>query len=202
MDKLSMSLDAIIASKDSDRKSNHRGGKPNKKFQKHQPNQGQNNFQRNKFQQNKHFQEKSHVVKVAHHHNDRFGGKFQQTAALDERPMKVITIGRPKVVKPDASNMAIGTSGPSNSSVFGRLGKAGTVVVFRNLKRSVLQSDIQELCRAVGEVKEIHMQVEKGLSVARVTFANDRDATACVAKYHGEFRQTIDLFFDFIIYII
>lgn len=181
-----MSLDAIIA--------NHKEEKPKKPYQKKNHHNEHHQQQNRKFQPNKNSQ-KPHVVKVSSHgHDDRFGGKFQrhnnnnqqqqQSNNAPQRQMKVVTIERPKIIKPDHVQSQVQST--SHSSVFERLGKSGVAVIFRNLKRSVQQPDVYELCRAVGDVKEVQLHHEGSLGVARAIFSNDRDAAACVAKYHGK----------------
>jgi hypothetical protein len=207
MDKLNMSLDSIIANTGSDR-TNNRSGHGKKPFIKRNNasnNNGNNNngggFQK-KFSPNKPFNQKNashHVVKVSSQHDDRIGGKFNQNQnqntqfstnnnrSSEPRPMKAVTVQRPKLITPANSNSSSSSHTPS-STVFERLGRAGTVVMFQNLKRSVEQGDIVELCRAVGDIKEVHYHVDpkSGSGMARAIFANERDAAACVAKYHGK----------------
>jgi len=139
---------------------------------------------------------------------------------VPERPMKMITRERPKVITPDTVNTLLTNQtgkpntqvatvtfnsnvpvvGPTSvvgtvtttaksglSSVFNRLGSTGTYVLFSNLKRTVEEADIIELCRAVGEIKDVKLTVNfPGNNYARVLFAYERDATACVAKYNGK----------------
>ncbi len=192
MDKLSMSLDAIIA--------NQKDDKTKKPYQKKNNHNEHHQQQNRKFQPNKNSQ-KPHVVKVSSHgHDDRFGGKFQRhnnnqpTNNAPQRQMKVVTIERPKIIKPDHVQSQVQST--SQSSVFDRLGKSGVAVIFRNLKRSVQQPDVYELCRAVGDVKEVQLHHEGSLGVARAIFSNDRDAAACVAKYHGKLSMISSLIYS------
>lgn len=177
-DKLSMSLDDIIASQ---KNNNNGGGGHKKNFRPNQNGGGNKKFQ--KFSNNNNnFKPKHNVAKVNHSHDDRVGGKFHGNKNDVERPLKVITIERPKPIQPGSQQQHHQSHG---GSVFERLGKSGIYVTFRNLKRSVQQNDVLELCRAVGEVKEVSLQHDNFGNVARVLFSNDRDAAACVAKYHG-----------------
>jgi len=78
-----------------------------------------------------------------------------------------------------------------STSVFARLGKqpvSGTRVTFDNLNRSVTESDLRELSVAIGEVKDIeYSQVAgKGKKVAVVLFARRSDALSCIEKYNGK----------------
>lgn len=198
-DKLSMSLDDIIKSSKENKiqqKAGFKGKEGNaKKFQK---------------TGNKNFHQKAHVVKSSPgshrgEHDDRIGGKFnnKSTPERNDRPLKVITIERPKVIPaPSVDNnhnshqgnlikalsQAQQQSSSSSSSVFQRLGKPGTTVIFSNLKKSVLQQDVYELCRAIGDVKEVQLSAAAGgVNTAKVLFSNERDALASVAKYHGRF---------------
>jgi len=176
-------------------------------------------------------------VKSSSSFNQRKVGKFDNkrpysqnsyvTREVAERPMKIVTRERPKLITPEtvnhtllssthvstitaASAPAVSLVGPASSisttaakanhaSVFNRLGSTGTYVLFNNLKRSVEEADIIELCRAVGEIKDIKFTINfPGNNYARVLFAYERDATACVAKYNGltldgeEMRVMID----------
>jgi hypothetical protein len=197
MDKLNMSLDAIISSD----RSNNRPAHAKKPFIKRNNSSNHDNngggFQK-KFSPNKNFNQKNashHVVKVSSQHDDRIGGKFNQNTqfnnnnnrSTETRPMKAVTLQRPKLITPANNHSSSSSSHTPSSTVFERLGRAGTVVIFQNLKRSVEQGDIVELCRAVGDIKEVHYHVDpkSGFGMARAIFANERDAAACVAKYNG-----------------
>lgn len=76
-------------------------------------------------------------------------------------------------------------------SVFARIGKplvSGTSVTFANLKASVGEKDIQDLCSAIGEVKEVELSSGRtGKNTATVLFARRSDATTCVTKLNGSF---------------
>lgn len=167
-DRLSMSLDAIIASKE----------------KKHPP-------------------KRSAAAKSSQR---PAGGKQQQQQAPRHVPshhqmddedapkgvMKVVTVSRPKVLKassaaPHAAIVRPTAAAPAaaqqrgSSSVFQRLGAAGFSVRFSNLKRTVVEADIAELCGAVGQVSQIRM--EQGGAVA--VFSSEQDAQAAAAKYNG-----------------
>lgn len=74
-------------------------------------------------------------------------------------------------------------------SVFARLGKppvSGTRVNFSNLKSSVRENDLRELCSALGEIKEVDFMVGKnGKNSAIVLFARRSDALTCVSNLNG-----------------
>jgi hypothetical protein len=176
-DKLGMSLDAIIATAGSGKK---------KSFNK--PNSSGNRKQ-NSNSNSRGPNQKPHVFKSSNFHDDRVGGKFNPNKNDNvERPLKVITIERPKVIQPGQHHQQQQQSGAhqaQTSSVFNRLGKAGSTVIFRNLKRSVQQNDVIDLCRVVGDIKEVQLSQHGNVNTARALFSNERDAAACVAKYHG-----------------
>lgn len=74
-------------------------------------------------------------------------------------------------------------------SVFARLGKppvSGTRVSFANLKPSVEENDVQDLCAAIGEIKDVELTVGRnGRNSAVVLFARRSDALSCVEKLNG-----------------
>jgi hypothetical protein len=183
MNRLSMSLDQIIEQTETFKKVKHHEAKKGAvKSARHKENHSVGKFENKK----PHF-EKSHAQKD-----------------LPERPMKIITRERPKVITPDtvqqtifsvsnpssvapAKSVVVNTAKANTASVFNRLGSSGTYVLFSNLKRSVEEGDIAELCRAIGEIKDVKLTMNfPGNNFARVLFSYDRDAVACVAKYHGE----------------
>lgn len=83
-------------------------------------------------------------------------------------------------------------------SVFARLGKppvSGTRVTFANLKDSVEESDLQDLCAAIGEVKDVELTAGRnGRNSAVVLFSRRSDALTCVEKLNGE--KCYDLRFE------
>jgi hypothetical protein len=141
--------------------------------------------------------------------------KFDRKHNEQERgPVKVITLQRPRIVKPDGGNVA--ANGPrivkpegshmvggskekdvvgvatASKDVFSRLGVVGAHVLFKNLATSVKQQDVQELCRVIGEVKTVQfLRGLDGLGQAKVHFATFKAAQACVKKYEGELEISI-----------
>jgi RNA recognition motif-containing protein len=77
--------------------------------------------------------------------------------------------------------------------VFSRLGKfnnpSGTSVTFSNLVTSILDSDMEELCSSIGEVKDVEVIRKQGKTFSKVIFARRSDALKCVADFNG---QTLD----------
>lgn len=160
---LSMSLDQIIQQRQKD----HKSSKPAKKL--------------------------TPVKAASQHNNKKAGGKFNRNlknvshttddseAVQISRPLKVITIERPKVVNP-------------TSSVFSRLGNAGTYVLFKNLKRSVEEADITELCNVIGEVKDVKLIRDfQGVGSAKVCFDSSKTANECVKKYNGKCNKILTI---------
>ena len=120
---------------------------------------------------------KTEVVKASKPVKKVMGGKFSRPGSAGtggaEKGLKVVTLHKPKVINP-------------TPSVFARLGSTGTYVLFKNLKSSVEQNDVSELCAAVGEVKEVQLIRDfHGIGTARVLFATSKAANDCVSKYHG-----------------
>ncbi len=74
-------------------------------------------------------------------------------------------------------------------SVFARMGKppvSGTRVTFANLKSSVREEDLRELCSSMGEIKEVDFTVGRhGKNSAVVLFAKRSDALNCVSNLNG-----------------
>lgn len=74
-------------------------------------------------------------------------------------------------------------------SVFARMGKppvSGTRVTFANLKSSVREEDLRELCSSMGEIKDADFtQGRGGRNSAVVLFARRSEALNCVASLNG-----------------
>jgi len=64
---------------------------------------------------------------------------------------------------------------------------SGTRVTFANLKNSVDEDDLNELCSSLGEVKDIEMSSTRrgSKTAAIVLFARRSEAQACVSKFNG-----------------
>lgn len=78
-----------------------------------------------------------------------------------------------------------------HASVFTRIGSqqapVGGKVRFKNLRETVDENDMQELCNTVGDVTSVEMKVERnGRKTAFVVFASREDATKCIEKFNGE----------------
>lgn len=104
-------------------------------------------------------------------------------AAREDRPRREIPVQ-------NAARTAQVSSNRQNLSVFARIGKppvSGTSVTFANLKSSVAEKDIEDLCGAVGEVKEVELtNGRSGRNTAKVLFARRSDALTCVTKLNGK----------------
>lgn len=104
-------------------------------------------------------------------------------AAREDRPRREIPVQNVARTAQVASNR-------QNLSVFARIGKppiSGTRVTFANLKSSVAEKDIEDLCGAVGEVKEVELTSGRsGRNTATVLFARRSDALTCVTKLNGQ----------------
>jgi hypothetical protein len=160
MDRLNMSLDDLIAAKQTAAKSNNNANKRNNA--------------------------KAGAV--------RGGASVKQpvrSAPYAERPRS--SEQRVKLNMPGAPVVQVlshvQTSAPKQMSVFARLGKppvSGTRVTFANLKASVKENDVRELCAALGEIKEIDFTVGRsGKNSAIVLFARRTDALTCVTNLNG-----------------
>ncbi|RYG66236.1 hypothetical protein EON64_10210 [archaeon] len=173
-DRLSMSLDDIISTKDSQRKKTH-NSRPNKPKVVKSANRPAPKIQAPKPVTRQQFQ-----VRVTD----------EDEPSAPARGAKIINIerSRPKVVLPTQTAHPVSTSQLSTaSSVFERLGGPTMRVVFSNLAKSVERNDVLELCNAVGTVKQIFFERDvKGLGQAKIVFENERDSYNCVSKYNGE----------------
>ena len=99
---------------------------------------------------------------------------------------KSVTVARVPIVEQKTT---------TSSSVFARLGKqpiSGTRVTFNNLQNSVTESDLRELSTAIGEVKDVEFSTTassggvRGKKIAVVLFARRSDALSCIEKYNGK----------------
>jgi hypothetical protein len=166
MDRLNMSLDDLIAAKQTAAKNNSNANKKNNA--------------------------KSGAVR---------GGASQKqpvrAVPYAERPKK--TEQSVRLNMPGAPAVLVmshvQTSAPKQMSVFARLGKppmSGTRVTFSNLKSSVRENDVRELCAALGEIKEIDFTVGRsGKNSAIVLFARRSDALTCVTNLNGTHPSSI-----------
>jgi hypothetical protein len=186
-ERLSMSLDDIISQNRTQRKPLKKINNNNNKNNK---NKEKKNVQVVKSSQHKQmkFQQKKSLQKIIHLEED-----IQEDAG-NARPLKMVTISRPKVITaeaneaPKANNIILSNKkNNSKNSVFQRLGSSGTVVTVSNLQASVVEGDVLELCSALGELQGglKFSRDSQGLGVASVTFADESTARACVAKYNG-----------------
>lgn len=174
-----MSLDSIIKSKHEDRK-------PVKKF--NNTKKVAKTFSRNNNGGGKFKKQNNRNVALRTRDNDNNDEDDEEEVEVPSRPMKIIEVARPRIIKPTAqsSTSSPSFSQPTGSSVFNRLNKTGTYVIFRNLKNSVSENDVLELCRAVGECKEVRMQPDfTGFLSARALMATEQEAKAIVHKYDG-----------------
>lgn len=176
-----MSLDEIIASRSKQRPVQKKGGA------------GAGGHSKKAFKSSQHNKTKFHHNNHTNHNNnnnflqrgkvaeDDMEGEEEEeeeeaSPAVPLRPMKMVTVSRPKIVTPSSSS-------PSSSTVFQRLGSGTALVKFENLKSTVAQADIAELCGSVGRVKDVRLT--RGEGVAVVTFERSADAEACVKQYNG-----------------
>ena len=113
-------------------------------------------------------------------------GKKQSVRAVpyEEKSRKT------QVFQPSASVQVIQpTVSKPHMSVFARLGKppvSGTRVTFSNLKSSVEESDMRELCNAIGEIKDVEISFGRGGQMSAVVlFSRRSDAITCVSKFNG-----------------
>lgn len=184
-DKLGMSLDQIIQQTSSFDKHSKKKDAPVKA-----------ESERHKFSK---FQRKIDRTLRTTNHED------QNTRSRVSQPLKVITKGRPRIIRPEDVHLtsAVATTSSqknvsaisTSSSVFSRLGNSGVHVLFKNLNSSVKKEDITELCRAIGEIRDLNfLNGFDGLGQARVLFANKNAAEQCVKKYNGTFSASLCLF--------
>lgn len=166
MDRISKSLDQIISEGEHNRKGkgnrsnsavNHKGGPKN--------HNSRNDKRDSTFNNKRGLKSEMEDWRVSAH---------REVEAADKafRPMKVVTIERPKIVPAPVA------------TVFNRLGSAGFAVVFQNLKNTVIESDVRELCESIGQVLSTSFQ---GHGQAKATFARQEDATECVSRFNGKY---------------
>lgn len=160
MERINMSLDDIMASK--------RSAGKNSKQDKPKP-------------------------KVIKSKSSASGAKVRQPtrASQPDRPRRD---DRPR--RESESNVRINMPGQQSRvaekqtlSVFARMGKppvSGTRVTFANLKPSVREEDLRELCMSMGELKEVDFTVGRGgRNSAIVLFARRSEALNCVSSLNG-----------------
>lgn len=112
-----------------------------------------------------------------------------RSAPYEERrqrkPEPVVRVQQPQPVQSNAPPKQ-----QQHLSVFARLGKppvSGTRVTFANLKESVEASDLQDLCAAIGEIKDVELTAGRiGRNSAVVLFSRRSDALTCVEKLNGK----------------
>jgi hypothetical protein len=169
MDRLSKSLDQIIEEKQPLEKKIR-----NRKFSvDHRDPSGKT---RNYHVRNEH---RDQMIESRRNYHDKKPGyrNFYEKNEVPQRPMKIITIERPKIIQPPESSI----------NVFKRLGQTTIPVFFENLKRSVKESDIQELCAVLGEFTEVSLTLNAfGIGTAKVLFTNMKVAEECVERYNGK----------------
>eukprot|EP00428_Durinskia_dybowskii_P060810 CAMPEP_0170364474 /NCGR_PEP_ID=MMETSP0117_2-20130122/5391_1 /TAXON_ID=400756 /ORGANISM="Durinskia baltica, Strain CSIRO CS-38" /LENGTH=296 /DNA_ID=CAMNT_0010618973 /DNA_START=60 /DNA_END=950 /DNA_ORIENTATION=+ len=105
-----------------------------------------------------------------------------------KQPVRLTQNDRPRKFEVSSSNNRPGAQS-KGLSVFARIGKppvSGTPVTFENLKSSVREHDIRELCSAIGEIKEVHFNVGSfGKNTATVLFSRRSEAITCVNNLNG-----------------
>lgn len=171
MDRLNKSLDQIM---DESQKVNKKPRKPQRSEQKGGAHKKERLSSGNKPNRDVQFQNRRFTVPVD---NNDFTAPSQ--------PLIVRTVERPKFVK-SAATAPASAAPQSQSTIFSRLGQNGVTVNFLNLIRTISEADVQELCRAVGDVRSVKLQGHSsGLNTARAVFATQADADRCVATYDG-----------------
>jgi hypothetical protein len=195
MDRLSMSLDDIMAAKNKefkDKAASKRAAN-NTKVGNMKTNMNKNNTNQRSTPYLETNPSRSVVIPIIkkvpinHYVDDRPIVKIIQPT-----PQQMIVTKTVPVVKKPIEQKAATTA----VSVFARLGKqpvSGTRVTFDNLQKSVTVSDLRELSAAIGEVKDIEFSQSvssvtggKGKKVAVVLFARRSDALSCIEKYNGK----------------
>eukprot|EP00597_Dinobryon_sp_UTEXLB2267_P018772 CAMPEP_0201097682 /NCGR_PEP_ID=MMETSP0812-20130820/6732_1 /ASSEMBLY_ACC=CAM_ASM_000668 /TAXON_ID=98059 /ORGANISM="Dinobryon sp., Strain UTEXLB2267" /LENGTH=362 /DNA_ID=CAMNT_0047352719 /DNA_START=8 /DNA_END=1096 /DNA_ORIENTATION=- len=124
---------------------------------------------------------------------NRSGNRPTSAPKLIYRPIKVISQNNhaslPAPTQRLLSQPSVTAAPPKSSSVFARLGTpqpSGTKVIFSSLVSSVEPNDMEELCKTVGEIKDIVIKANwAGNKSAEVLFARRSDAISCVAKFNG-----------------
>jgi hypothetical protein len=168
MDKLGKSLDQLITESSTQ--------------QTRRPQQQQ---QRQRHNQNQQSQKRDAIDKRRDLHRDnrpQSAGKIESSAP--QRDFKVVTIERPRVVETSHARGGVPSTG---SSVFNRLGSdEKTIVVFDNLRATVSERDVRDLCSSKGKITDVFLlNHPSGTKSARVSFENADDARKCVAEYNG-----------------
>jgi len=197
MDRLSMSLDDIMAAKNKEfkEKAANKRAANNTKVGNMKTNMNKNNTNQRSTPYLETNPSRSVVIPIIkkvpinHYVDDRPIAKIIQPTP---QPQQMIVTKTVPVVKKPIEQKAATTA----VSVFARLGKqpvSGTRVTFDNLQKSVTVSDLRELSAAIGEVKDIEFSQSvssvtggKGKKVAVVLFARRSDALSCIEKYNGK----------------
>jgi hypothetical protein len=111
------------------------------------------------------------------------GGKARGASGSREQRKHVPYLDRTVDEAPAERHVAKSSQPNSNKGggIFSRIGTVGGTVAFSNLKFSVTENDMKELCSAVGSVTEIKM----GKGAAQVTFSKKAEANNCVERYNG-----------------
>jgi len=185
MDRLNKSLDQIM---DEDQKANKKPKKTQRSEQKGKGHKNERLSSGNKPNRDVQFQNRRFTVAV-----DNSEDKF----VAPTQPVIVRTIERPKYVKSAATAPSTAAAAPQSqfvpqqqSTIFSRLGQNGVTVNFHNLIRTISEADVQELCRAIGDVRSVKLQGHSsGFNTARAVFATQADADRCVATYDA---RTLD----------
>jgi len=179
MDRLNKSLDQIMEEK---QKENKKERKPQRSERKGSNHRKEKLSAGNKANRNIQFQKRRSLGSSAADDDD-------DDEPIDQlsQPIIIRTVERPKVVK---SAVSAPSNNAQSSTVFNRLGQNGITVLFQNLVRSITEADVQELCRAVGDVKSVKLQSHaNGTNLARAVFATQADADRCVTTYDA---RTLD----------
>lgn len=190
MDKLGKSLDQLITET----------GKQERQQRNQQQQQQRQRHQQNQFEKKQNALDQRRNISRQFNNNATNTGRglsadhqihHNQQNNSQVREMKVVTIQRPRIV--NAPQVV-----SNHSSVFGRLGGDNkTVVVFDNLRSSVSEHDVRELCQALGAISDAFSHSHPhGLKTVRVAFDRAEDARKCVAEYNG---MILDFYFILVI---
>lgn len=176
MDKLGKSLDQLITESSAQ--------------QTRRPQQQQ---QRQRHTQNQQNQKRDAIDKRRDLHRDnrpQSAGKVESSAP--QRDFKVVAVERPRVVETSHARGVPSTG----SSVFNRLGSdEKTIVVFDNLRSTVSERDVRDLCSSMGKITDVFLQNHpSGTKSARVSFEKVDDARKCVAEYNGMYFHGSSIF--------
>ena len=183
MNKLSMSLDEVIAQKEKAQRSSkpaRGGGRGSRAQPSVGPAKGNQNRKRNLRPE----------PYGRNEHDDRgkpsrnLGRGISSETIVQPFHVAQNPVRHQPAVAPKAHHELQQTS---RSSVFSRLGKGGTRVLFKNLRDSVEANDVRELCGTVGDVGDVSLQKEgNGRRSATVVFPKHNDAVTCATKFNGE----------------